>query len=259
MSDVEVKIDREFTSLIPPPSPDERELLKDSLAEEGLRDPLVVWEEKHILLDGHNRLGLCKELSIEPRFTYRSFPSREAARDFILHNQLSRRNLSPEAASYLRGKRYQEQRHQGVKTESALGQDEPKRLSQELADEYKVGEKTIRRDAKFCEAVDAIVSHCGDETRPLLLSRQVRVSRGQVAKIAGLTPSQQKRTMQFLADNGRLPRKPRGEGAGTTITLPREPEALAEKLFNQLGKKGTARVLKFLESQLHREPATAGR
>ena len=66
MSDAEVKINREFASLIPPLSSDERELLRDSLAVEGLRDSLVVWEEKHLLLDGHNRLGLCKELGIEP-------------------------------------------------------------------------------------------------------------------------------------------------------------------------------------------------
>ena len=79
MSDAEVKINREFASLIPPLSSDERELLRDSLAVEGLRDSLVVWEEKHLLLDGHNRLGLCKELGIEPKFVYRSFANREAA------------------------------------------------------------------------------------------------------------------------------------------------------------------------------------
>lgn len=42
-----------------------------------------------------------------------------------------------------------------------MGQNDPKlRISAEIANEYGVGEKTIRRDADFSEAVDKVFARC---------------------------------------------------------------------------------------------------
>jgi hypothetical protein len=50
----ELCIDPEFLALIPPLSATERQGLEASILAEGCRDPLIVWEEKNILVDGHN-------------------------------------------------------------------------------------------------------------------------------------------------------------------------------------------------------------
>src|SRR5262249_40851781 len=100
-----IKIDAEFAGLIPPLSPKELLALQRSLDAEGCRDPLIVWRDKQILVDGHNRLRYCRDRAY--RFAVREmpFPNRESVRAYIIAGQLARRNLSGAAESYLRGKR----------------------------------------------------------------------------------------------------------------------------------------------------------
>jgi len=86
-------IDQEFKSLIPPLSPEEREQLEQNILEaRKCYDPLVLWEG--IILDGHNRFSICAKHGIEFQIEEIMLDSREAAKAWILDNQLSRRNLS---------------------------------------------------------------------------------------------------------------------------------------------------------------------
>ena len=103
-----LKIDNEFKKLIDSPSNEELEGLEKKILKEGFREPLMVWQETDILLDGHNRLGICNKNSLEYTTEEISLPDRIAAINWIINNQLSKRNLSLNQISYLRGKRYQE-------------------------------------------------------------------------------------------------------------------------------------------------------
>jgi hypothetical protein len=237
------QIDPEFASLIPALAPDELARLEASLLAEGCRDPLVVWEGQSVLLDGHNRHSLCTRHNIPYNIVSLPFASREAARDFILHTQLGRRNISPEAASYLRGKRYLEMKRQGERTDLTSGQNDPKRLSERLGEEYKVAEKTIRRDAAFAAAVDRIASNCGDAARAWLLSRDMTLARSGVLRIAKLSPREQRDFVAKLLDGAGKPRFP---VARKTITLSRKPEELAPRLFDALGREEAAAVARLL-------------
>src|SRR5262245_3829620 len=198
------RIDPEFASLIPALAPDEFARLEASILREGCRDPLIVWEGEGILLDGHNRYRICTENGLPFNVEYRSLASREAARDFILHRQLGRRNISPDAAGYLRGKRYLEMKRQRERTDLTSGHFDPKRLSERLGEEYKVGEKSIRRDAQFAEAVDRIASNCGDAARAWLLSRDLTLARSGVLRLSKLAPEEQRDYVEaLLAGAGR--------------------------------------------------------
>lgn len=86
-------IDNEFRDLIPPLSADERSGLEASIREEGVRDPLVVWGD--ILIDGHNRYEIATELGVEYQTISREFEDRDAAKIWIIDNQLNRRNIVP--------------------------------------------------------------------------------------------------------------------------------------------------------------------
>ena len=85
-------IDPEFHSLIPPQTPDENAGLEASIKTEGCREPLILWEDK--LIDGHNRLEICRRLRLPFQTREMQFESRAHARIWIRSNQLSRRNLS---------------------------------------------------------------------------------------------------------------------------------------------------------------------
>lgn len=86
-----INIDPEFAALIPPISKEEKEMLEASLLKEGCRDRLTVWNG--ILLDGHNRLSICEANGITYNVRDIALPDRDAARLWIVENQLGRRNL----------------------------------------------------------------------------------------------------------------------------------------------------------------------
>lgn len=87
-----IAIDSEFQSLIPPLSDDEYERLEKSILSEGVRNPIITWNGT--IIDGHNRYHICEEHGIKCPQRERDFPSREAAKIWIIENQFGRRNLS---------------------------------------------------------------------------------------------------------------------------------------------------------------------
>jgi len=91
---MELKIDPEFHALIPPLSSDEYVQLEANLKAEGCREPLIIWEEGNILIDGHNRFEICNRIGIPFKTTLISLPGRLEARIWIRTNQAGRRNLT---------------------------------------------------------------------------------------------------------------------------------------------------------------------
>lgn len=93
-STTKFKVISEFRNLLPKLTPEESKALEDSIRREGVREPLVIWKEKKILVDGHNRRDICKKLKIKPTTRVQSFGSKEAVKLWILENQASRRNMT---------------------------------------------------------------------------------------------------------------------------------------------------------------------
>ena len=96
---IELRIDPEFRDKIPPmPEEDFQGLREDILRDGYVRDPLVVWEEENILLDGHHRWRVIQENQklLGDKFTvdYKSFPDRYACIAWICANQLHKHNMN---------------------------------------------------------------------------------------------------------------------------------------------------------------------
>jgi hypothetical protein len=92
-----VRLDPEFRSLVPPPSADELAQLEANLLADGCRDPLVVWDDAGgppILLDGHNRHAICSRRGLDYETVAVDLPDRDAAKVWIIRNQLGRRNIT---------------------------------------------------------------------------------------------------------------------------------------------------------------------
>jgi ParB-like chromosome segregation protein Spo0J len=82
---VDIFFDNEFRNLIPPLQPDELAQLETSLKSEGNREPIIVWKETKLLLDGHHRYDICTKngIPLKPAREL-SFPSRDEAIVWIL-------------------------------------------------------------------------------------------------------------------------------------------------------------------------------
>ena len=152
-------VDQEFQSLIPPLTDEERAGLEENLLRDGCLDPLVVWSERGILLDGHNRKEICDRYGIEYRTREVRLPDRAAAADWIDAHQLGRRNLTPEQMSLLRGRRYNRLKkgHGGDRKSESSGQNvHLDKTAETIARQHGVTERTVRRDGQFAEAIDKL-------------------------------------------------------------------------------------------------------
>jgi len=120
--------------------------------------------------------------------------SREAAHNWLIDNQLGRRNLTPEAVSYLRGKRYQLEKRQGERSDLTCAHFEHKldvsKTADKLAQQYKVGQATIRRDAQFANAVDSLSGTFGDGIKETILSRGASLSKKDTLELAKIATTE---------------------------------------------------------------------
>jgi hypothetical protein len=160
---MQFKIDREIENLLPALSPEEYAGLSLSIGTDGCRDPLVILNimGQRILGDGHNRYRICKEKGIPYRQVEIKLPSRELAIQWVIDNQLGRRNLTDERRAYYRGLEYRNTKHHhgGHRAgEGATSHSEtlPGDTAARLAEKHGVSRATIHRDATFSEAVDKI-------------------------------------------------------------------------------------------------------
>lgn len=113
---------------------------------------LAPWEYEHILLDGHNRLAICQKHGLAYQTVEIDLPDREAAADWIIANQLGRRNLNPDQFTLLLGELHE----RGKKPEGApvgnqnaakqLGQNDPVvSTADRIADQFGVSARTVKR------------------------------------------------------------------------------------------------------------------
>lgn len=87
-----VTIDKEFRTLIPPLSEEEFNLLESNCIENGIQDSLKTWNG--ILIDGHNRYEIAQKHGLGFKTEEMEFSSRTDVKLWIIKNQLGRRNLS---------------------------------------------------------------------------------------------------------------------------------------------------------------------
>lgn len=118
-------------------------------------------EGSFVLLDGHNRYEICQKHNLHFSIKQARVTDRQEAINWIINNQLGRRNLHPDQASYLRGKRYNgEKLTQGGTGANQYAQssqnDNPAKTHERLAEEYKVSPATITRDGQYAAAVDTL-------------------------------------------------------------------------------------------------------
>lgn len=159
--------------------------LKDSLEENGQLEPIIVWHSKKqfIVIDGHNRLELLKELNKEIMYVIRDFKNVTHAKQVALEAQLQRRNLNRESRQYAIGKLYRQEKlgHGGARI--AKGRDDHLNTRETIAKKYNVSSKTVARAAIWSEAVDIIQNWYGIVVRDKVLSGNPPISSKQAAQL----------------------------------------------------------------------------
>jgi hypothetical protein len=200
-----IQIMEELKLLIPPLKEEEYQQLEQNIISEGCRESLLLWhnEDKYVLIDGHNRYQICQKHGISFPIKLIDFPDIEEVKTWMINNQLGRRNLTLEQQSYLRGKRYDNEKLKvsnpygvkGIKGQNDLQfidlQDEGQNVlhlntAQRLAQELNVSEKTIKRDADFAKGLDKI-GESNPQLKQNILSGKSNIKKAEVQKISKLS------------------------------------------------------------------------
>ena len=209
-----IKILSELKNLIPPLTEEEFEQLRLNISAEGCKDTLVVakLDNDYILVDGHNRYKICAENKIFFKVELKDFQNIGAIKEWMILNQLGKRNLTDLQKSYLRGLQYQrEKKKEAFKSNlkqftkvdnlSTLAEksdlsvvdnlsttDKPlinsfEKTIERLALQHQVSAKTIQRDEKFALGLDMLTSE--DNTlKNKILSKEIKVPAGFIQKLA---------------------------------------------------------------------------
>ncbi|MCY7360034.1 MAG: hypothetical protein LH609_21795 [Rudanella sp.] len=192
----------ELESLIPALTDDEYRQLETNIKQEGCREALLLWnttfdkigqpdngDAVYVLIDGHNRYGICQRNRIDFKILLRDFPDLEQVKNYMIDNQLGRRNLTPERMAYLRGLKYLTMKRQAGRpaqsgSESSLtrSEDSPAetkqapRTDQLLADQFQVSPKSIRLDARYAKGIDKL----DEPLKKKVLGRTVKVNKSDI-------------------------------------------------------------------------------
>ena len=200
---INLKIDPEFQSQIPPLTDDEFKQLEENILKEGkLISPLIVWG--NTLVDGHNRYEIVQE---HPEISFSTMPlpfeSREEVLAWICKNQLGRRNLTPEQKKFLIGKQYSvEHRKPGgngnnqytVTTEEPVQEElcqndtvpptsAEASIRKQIAERNNVSESYVARSEKFMRGVQ-IMDQMIPGMQEKILSGQFKVRDANMHRLA---------------------------------------------------------------------------
>ena len=200
---INLKIDPEFQSQIPPLTDDEFKQLEENILKEGkLLSPLIVWN--NTLVDGHNRYAILQK---HPEIYFSTMPlpfeSREEVLAWICKNQLGRRNLTPEQKKFLIGKQYSvEHRKPGgngnnqytATTQEAVQEElcqidtipptsAEASIRKQIAERNNVSESYVVRSEKFMRGVE-IMEQMIPGMQEKILSGQFKVRDADMRRLA---------------------------------------------------------------------------
>lgn len=213
-----INIDPKIQSLIPPLKPDELSKLRESISAEGCRDPLVVWKDHTVLLDGHNRYAICQELGKSFSVLEKEFPDEDHAMLWVLKNQFGRRNLSPTQFRFMVGREYELEkkvswggdRKSDAVIENQLpqseGDDSPRETAERLAKEHNISRSTVERSADLYKALE-IIRDVAPNFAQRVESEKIKVPKKDILTLVKAlqhsTPEQQEQIVSALKNDSR--------------------------------------------------------
>ena len=250
---MQLRIDPEFESRIPPLTDDEFQQLEENILADGvIISPIVVWEG--VVIDGHNRFRIVEK---HPHISFtaceRQFENRYEALAWICKNQLGRRNLTFQQKKYLIGKQYDSEKasHGGDRKSEEVkssGQNAhliaDKKTAERIAEENGINEKTVRRAAQYSRAVD-LADEVEPGIRKEILSGAIKATDKEITALASADPEERPTLIEEL----RKPPEQRRKVLPERHLLSTE-EIASEKLAD-ISKETPEDMLSELEDALH--------
>lgn len=193
-----LQIDETFKKLIPPLASNEQKQLEENIIKDGCREPLCIWG--NIIVDGHNRYGICTRLKIPFHIQQMDFNYRDEVITWICANQLGRRNISEESRRYLIGKRYETEKKLKGRNLSGKNQHSEKEVCTQIENkpqnqaglgltaarigkEYHISKTTVIRYGKYAKSMDRLANK-DPELIAEILAGKIKISKDNISKLS---------------------------------------------------------------------------
>ena len=202
-----LRIDPEFESRIPPLTVDEFQQLEENILADGvIINPIIVWDG--VIIDGHNRFRIVEK---HPHITFttceREFDDRHDALAWICKNQLGRRNLTFQQKKYLIGKQFEAEKHrQGTNNQYVQAKSEkcqlgtfqnPVDTAERIAKENGIGRRSVFRAEEFAKAVD-IADEIEPGIRSKILAGKIKTTEKEVQALTKAPPEERPALVEEL-------------------------------------------------------------
>ena len=252
---MELKINPEFESKIPPLDADELKLLEENILSEGVViNPIITWNG--VIVDGHNRYRIIQRHP-EIKFTVheKQFAHQFEALAWICKNQLGRRNLTPEQKKYLLGKMHESRKksqgsnNQYIQAKSEKHQNDvfhSNDVAKQIAHEQKVGYATVQRAAVFAKGVD-IADEVDPGIRQEILTGAIKPTDAAIASVVRADPEERPALVEQLRNP---PKKESRVSAKRACTSVPDIKKISEEMLTARGKASLDDVLYELEDAL---------
>ena len=191
-----VTIDKEFRTLIPPLSEEEFNLLESNCIENGIQDSLKTWNG--ILIDGHNRYEIAQKHGLGFETEEMEFSGRTDVKLWIIKNQLGRRNLSAYDRSVLALKlkpviAEKAKEQQGTRTDICQKSDKSSiDTKKELAKVAGVSHDTIHK-------VETIENSGNEEVKQAVRNKEMSIDKAY-RDVKGLPPKKKSQPQTEVRD-----------------------------------------------------------
>ena len=254
---------KELEDYLPQQTEEEAAEFRMSVLAQGITDTIVLlctMDDDYILIDGHHRLKIALEYSMDIKIrviednSYSLSSFIDGSVDFeplkqrMLSIQGSRRNLSPDRIKYLRGLLYlSKAKQQGGDTKNR------KNVAKEIAKKEKIGVNTVYADAEFTKNMEIIKAlNPYLYTRILNQNLSTKVSKYTVKEIADLSDEKLKTIVRHIDCSD--------DFDAFLLALARKKAAEAEVLLDKKPKKKSAweiaaEIDMFDDEPAHQTPA----
>lgn len=203
---LDLKIDPEFEALIPPSN--EYGALEKSISDNGYDKtcPIRVWKGHDVIVDGHNRYRVCNEHNIEFTTLEMEFDNREAVRDWMYREQLTRRNLDKLQRTYFMGMVYKAEKHpKGTNQHSKEDGGKSTILKKESTAErigklFHVSSDTVKEAEKFAKAVSDYAKNSDVMPYQLLstFSNEIKTTQSEIVDVSKKFSSEDQKAAYYL-------------------------------------------------------------
>lgn len=267
--DLSFKISPDLIGWLPPQLEEELSALERSLLIDGPEDPLHVWQEKNVLIDGHTRVNILlrhgrldQVKKLAETAVKHSFPDLDAVRAWMEERQGARRNQSRMAMMYFLGHRYNREKQQGARTDlKTSAENERKSTDERLAKEYGVTASTVRRAGVLAANIDRlqeVADQCqkgrGAVLRTLLLRQRVKGGPKVTERTINATASEsnvtkQERMVEALLEGKAIAKSGKNKGL-FMFRMPRNDAGAQAKALSKIKREDLEKLRDVIDAYL---------